>query len=92
MTDKKPQLSLPKLGLISPPPTDVEGACLQLDSSIDMCLNSIKKMRKTVRFLKAHLDHPFHVEALDNIDSLIDEALIPYLAEVDQEFRVIATT
>ncbi len=89
---KKTQLNALELGLISPPPTSVEGACLELDKSIDACLTSIRKMRETVKFLKIHLDHPFHVEALDNIDSLIDEALIPYLAEVDKEFREIATT
>ena len=49
-------------------------------------------MRKAVAYLRKYMDHPFHTEAFDNIDGLIDEALIPYLADVDKEFREIAPT
>ena len=49
-------------------------------------------MRKVVKFLRTKLGHPLHKLALDNIDGLIDEALIPYLDEVDKEFREIAAT
>jgi len=92
MQEQKQQTDLPKLGLIAPPPTDVEGALLSLDSTINGCLMNIRKMREAVKCLRKHLEHPFHIEALDNIDGLIDEALMPYLAEVDKEFREIVTT
>ena len=92
MKNQENPLSLPKLELIAPPSTSIEEACLNLDVAIDGCIINIKKIRKSVKFLKKHLEHPFHVEALDNITGLIDEALIPYLAELDKEFRVIATT
>jgi len=80
------------LSLIVPPPTKVEDACLKLDSALDRAVNSVKEIRAAVKYLRTMLDHPFHVEALANIDGLLDEALIPYLAEVDKEFRNIAAT
>ena len=86
------RIETPDSKLIAPPVTNVEGACLKLDIAIDKAVISIKEMRKAVKFLRTKLDHPFHVEALHNIDGLIDEALIPYLAEVDKEFRIIAAT
>ena len=92
MQEQTSQVNVPKLGLIVPPPTDVEGACLRLDTAIDGCVLSIRGMRKAVKFLRTKLEHPFHIEAMDNIDGFIDEALIPYLAEVDKEFREIAAT
>jgi hypothetical protein len=63
-----------------------------MDSAIDKAVISVIEMRKTVKFLRTKLEHPLHKLALDNIDGLIDEALIPYLDEVDQEFRQIAVT
>ena len=92
MTTNKTQIETPKLGLIVPSPTDVEEACLRLDSAIDKAVVSVKEMRKVVKFLRTKLGHPLHKLALDNIDGLIDEALIPYLDEVDKEFREIAAT
>jgi len=94
MTTKNPEMNpiveAQKLGLISAPPTSLESGWTQLDDSIDKCLIGIKQMRTSVKFLQRYLDHPFHVEALENIEGLIEEALIPYLAEVDKEFREIA--
>lgn len=89
MTAEKKKSPLVEAGLIAPL-TTVESGWNQLDSSIETCVRGVKEMRKSVAFLKKFLDHPFHVEALDNIDGLIDEALIPYLAEIDKEFRQIA--
>ncbi len=91
MTDKT-QIESPKLGLIVPHSTPEEAACLRLDSAIDKAVVSVKEMRKAVKFLRTRLGHPLHKLALDNIDGLIDEALIPYLDEVDKEFREIAAT
>lgn len=94
MSEKKqemdPLAEAQKLGLITAPPTSLEKGWTQLDDAINKCLLSIKQMQKATTYLKKYLDHPFHVESIENIDGLIDEALIPYLAEVDQEFRTIA--
>ena len=60
------QIEPPKLGLIVPPPTDVEEACLRLDTALDKVIVGIKEMRKAVKFLRTKLEHPFHMEALDN--------------------------
>lgn len=81
-----------KLGLITAAPTSLEIGWDKLDTSIGNCLKNIKQMRSSVTYLKKYMDHPFHIEAFDNIEGLIDEALIPYLAEVDKEFRNIAPT
>jgi hypothetical protein len=89
---REPLVEAQKLGLITAPPTSLESGWRQLDDSIDKCLKSLKQMRGSAKFLRKYMDHPFHVEALDNIDSLIDEALIPYLAEVDREFRNVVPT
>ena len=78
--------------LIAPPSTLVESACLDLDVGIDKCLSSIKQMRKSVEFLKKHLEHPLQVEALDNIEGLINEAMMPYLGDIHNEFKYIADT
>ena len=86
------RIEKPKLGLIVPPPTNVEEACLRLDSAIDKAVISVKEMRKAVKFLQGVLEHPLQKEALTNIDGLLDEALIPYLDEIDHEFRYIAAT
>ena len=85
-------MTTPELGHIVPPSTDVEEACLRLDSALDKVVIGIKEIRKAVKFLRTKLEHPLHKVALNNIDGLIDEALIPYLGEVDQEFRQIAAT
>ena len=79
-----------KLGLITIPPSSIEEAQLKLDTAIDRCCTCIKQMRESIKFLSGILEHPFHVEALDNMNGIIDEALIPYLAEMDKEFREIA--
>jgi len=90
--ERKPLIEAQQLGLITAPPTSLEMGWDKLDKSISDCLKSIKQMRLSVRYLKKYMDHPFHIEAFNNIEGLIDEALIPYLAEVDQEFRNIAPT
>lgn len=79
-----------ELQLITSADSEAAATCLKLDTCIDKCLSSIKGMKEAVTFLKTVMDHPFHVEALQNIDGLIDEALIPYLDEIDKEFRNIA--
>lgn len=78
------------LNLIEPASTPIEAACLELDVSIDKCLFSLKQMRASLLYLKEHLEHPLQLEALNNIESLIDEAMIPYLAEICGEFNYIA--
>jgi len=78
-----------ELKLITDPPSVVEEACLKLDTAIDKCLSSIRDMKRNVSILKKIMDHPFHTEALDNITGLLDEALIPYLDDIDKEFRNI---
>lgn len=90
--EKSPLIEAQRLGLITAPPTSLEIGWDKLDNSINNCVKNIKQMRMSVRFLKKHMDHPFHIEAFNNIESLIDEALIPYLADVDKEFRNIAPT
>lgn len=78
-----------QLELITVEAVVAEAACLNLDMSIDKCLSGVKQMKKAIEELKSLLEHPFQVEALNNIDGIIDEALIPYLEEVDKEFRNI---
>ncbi len=90
--DKDPLEKARELGLITAPPTTLEHGWAQLDESIGLCVKSVKQMRKAVTFLRKYMDHPFHIEAFDNIDGLIDEALIPYLADIDKEFQEIAPT
>jgi hypothetical protein len=68
----------------------MEAACLDLDSSIDTCLAGITQMRKSVEFIKKHLENPVQLEALSNIEGLINEAMIPYLSDINDEFKYIA--
>jgi hypothetical protein len=77
------------LQLITAPPTEEEAMMLNLDASIDKCLSSIKEMKKGIDALDNRLEHPFHKEALANMNALIDEALVPYLDQLDKEFKVI---
>ena len=83
-------VSTPEPNLIVPAATPVEAACLDLDAAIDTCLAGIKQMAAAVEFLKPHLEHPIQQEALNNIEGLINEAMIPYLSDIDTEFKYIA--
>jgi hypothetical protein len=76
--------------LIVPASTPVEAACLDLDAAIDTCLAGIQQMQYAVKFLKEHLENPIQLEALNNIEGLIDEAMLPYLSDIDDEFKYIA--
>lgn len=76
-----------ELGYIRPPPPDEQAACLRLDTAIDKCLSAIKEMKDTVEFLSKALEHPFQLEALGNINDLLDEAMVPYLDQIDKEFK-----
>ena len=78
--------------LIVPPYTLVESACIDLDVGIDKCLASIQQMLTSVEYLKIHLEHPLQVEALNNIEGLINEAMMPYLGDIHNEFKYIADT
>jgi len=83
-------ISPPEPKLIVPASTPVEAACLDLDSAIDTCLAGITQMRKSLEFLKLHLEHPLQLEALNNIEGVIDEAMLPYLSDINDEFKYIA--
>ena len=78
--------------LIAPSSTPTEAACLDLDVGIDKCLSGIQQMLVSVEYLKVHLEHPLQVEALSNIEGLINEAMIPYLGDIHNEFKYIADT
>lgn len=84
------EVSEKPLNLIEPPSTPVEAACLDLDVSIDKCLASLKQMRASLLYLKERFEHPLQVEALNNIEGLLNEAMIPYLSEIHDEFKYIA--
>ena len=77
-------------GFITAAPSSFETSLLNLDSSIHVTLSGIKQMENSVKNLQSMELHPTYAQVVREIDGLIQEALIPYLDQVDQEFRKIA--